>query len=50
MGDVKFISIIWLLPLVFMLHDFEEIILVVHIIQWIVFKKYIPAISTTVPA
>lgn len=119
MRDVKFISIIWLLPLVFMLHDFEEIIflewwvnknklellrkyprianvyneistaafalgvseefiililitlgsiifnwyylwfgvlvgffihLVVHIIQWIVFKKYIPAISTTVPA
>jgi hypothetical protein len=119
MENVKFISIIWLLPLVFMLHDFEEIIfmewwvkkhksmllerfprvaklygklstaafalavseefiilmfitlasvifrwyylwfgamigfaahLVVHLVQWIVFKMYIPAIVTTIPS
>lgn len=119
MESVKFISIIWLLPLVFMLHDFEEIIfvewwvnknkvmllkrfprvaktyselstaafalavseefiillfitlaavifkwyylwfgaligfaahLVVHLVQWMVFKKYIPAIVTTIPS
>jgi len=119
MESVEFINIIWLLPIIFMLHDFEEIIfiewwtqknkvvllkkypkiaqrftefstasfalavseefilliiitsgslifnwyylwfgalvgffihLVVHIIQWIIFKKYIPAIVTTIPA
>lgn len=119
MINIEFISVIWLFPIVFMLHDFEEIIfmkwwmqrnrlvllkkysrisnvynelsteafalavseefiililitlgsiifnwyylwfgaligffvhLVAHIIQWIIFKKYIPAIVTTVPA
>lgn len=119
MDNIKFINIIWLLPIVFLLHDFEEIIfiewwvkknkllliknypriakvytkfstasfafavceefiililitlgsiifswyylwfgalvgffihLVMHIVQWIVFKKYIPAIATTIPA
>ena len=33
--SVKFINIIWLLPLVFMLHDFEEIIFV----EWWVNKN-----------
>ena len=119
MESVKFISIIWLLPLIFMLHDFEEIIfmewwvnkerlvllkkypqiakeygelstagfalavseifviiifitltaiifkwyylwfggiitffvhLIMHLIQWIIYKKYIPAIATVIPA
>ena len=119
MDNLEFINIIWLFPIVFMLHDFEEIILielwarknkvvllknhprvatlytevstasfalavseefivlslitlgsvifswyylwlgalvgffihlVVHLIQWIVFKKYIPAIATTIPS
>ncbi|MDP4146445.1 MAG: HXXEE domain-containing protein [Bacillota bacterium] len=119
MDNMKFISIIWLFPLVFMLHDFEEIIfiewwgnknksvllsryprvaniylklntaaialavseefvilsiitllsvifkwynlwlgvlvgffihLIVHLVQWILYKKYIPAIATTIPA
>lgn len=119
MESVTFISIIWLLPLIFMLHDFEEIIfiewwlnkerlvlikkypkiakeydelntagfalavseifiiiilitlitivfkwyylwfgslitffihLIIHLIQWIIYKKYIPAIITVVPA
>lgn len=120
MENVKFISIIWLFPLVFMFHDFEEIIfmqwwegknklvlikkypwiseiinsnlctaafslavseefiilglitltsviykwyylwlgalitffvhLIMHLIQWIVFKKYIPAIATAIPS
>lgn len=119
MENIKFISIIWLLPIIFMLHDFEEIIfmewwgeknkleliekypriakvytrlstaafalavseefiiiilitlvsiifewyylwfgllitflvhLIVHLIQWIIYKKYIPAIVTVVPS
>lgn len=118
MENIKFISIIWLFPIIFMLHDFEEIIfiewwtqenkltlferypkvakvypelstaafalavceefiviimitvvsvifkwyylwfgvlvfffvhLVVHLIQWLAYKKYIPAIVTTIP-
>lgn len=120
MESVKFISLVWLFPLVFMFHDFEEIIfiqwwerknklvlikkypwifkvvsidlctaafslavseefiilvlitltsiifkwyylwfgafitffvhLIMHLIQWIAFKKYIPAIATAIPS
>lgn len=119
MDSVKFISVIWLLPIVFMIHDFEEIIfmewwikkemitlekkypqilkvydglntasftfavaeefivlvmitmfailfnwyylwfgvlvgfvihLILHVFQWIIYKKYVPVIITTIPS
>ncbi len=119
MENVEFISLIWLFPLIFMVHDFEEIIfqewwfnkersallkkypkvareyemistagfalavseefivllvialtsivfqwyylwlgtlvtflihLIIHIVQWAIYKKYIPAIITVIPA
>ncbi len=119
MENVEFISLIWLFPLIFMVHDFEEIIfqewwfnkerlsllkkypkvvkeyeqistagfalavseefivlliialtaivfqwyylwlgtlvtflihLIIHIVQWVIYKKYIPAIITVIPA
>lgn len=119
MENVEFISLIWLFPLIFMVHDFEEIIfqewwfnkerlsllkkypkvvkeyeqistagfalavseefivlliialtaivfrwyylwlgtlvtflihLIIHIVQWTIYKKYIPAIITVIPA
>lgn len=119
MDSFKFISVIWLLPIVFMIHDFEEIIfmewwinkekttlekkypqilkvhdglntasftfavaeeflvlvmitmlavlfnwyylwfgalvgflihLILHVLQWIIYKKYVPVIITTIPS
>lgn len=37
MDSVKFISVIWLLPIVFMIHDFEEIIFM----EWWIKKEMI---------